>query len=104
MLATLIVEILNILDITTTEYALKKGLGEEHNPLMKKDKIRRAVYPLKLTIPLIIGYLKICSKNPSMRAGSKLALVILCGWFSAVDVNNLWVNMEEKRRLKKEKD
>lgn len=89
-----------MLDITTTEYALKKKLGEEGNPLMRKKNIRRAFYPLKFIFPIIVGYYKNYSNDPLLQLFSKIVLAIMGGGLSAVVINNLWIIFEMKKQIK----
>lgn len=58
LLLTIILEIMNIVDIATTEYMVeRRKLSKEMNPLAKNTIIRRGiVYPVKMSAPIIMEW------------------------------------------------
>lgn len=93
-------EILQLLDIGTTEYSIKKELAREGNPLVKTFKKRALIsYPLKITVPFwfYIGG----RVAPSLKTFTNIVAGIVALIQSGGIINNLYVIGSELKKKRK---
>ena len=104
---TIVLISLNIIDMTTTEYTLRKLNAYERNPLWKNNKKRLIMYPFKLILPIILEF----AGNYGEEMGflsirifaycTQIGLIIL---YSLIGLNNTWVLLTRKIELKRCRD
>lgn len=99
-------EILQLLDIGTTEYVIQNEIGDEVNPLMRKNDVRASFYTAKLATAPAFYFLNRWG-TPKWKHTKKLT-DILMGIFIGVEslavINNSYVignSLWEKRKNKR---
>ena len=97
---SVILEGLMIGDIASTEYAIKKGVCIERNPLLRNKKRRLAIYPLKLALPIILN---IISRSDSSSTTKIIGLTATSGltvFMTGVFINNLYQILRKDDKCK----
>lgn len=95
---TIILEGLTIADIATTEYAIKEKNCEESNPLWRNNKKRWAMYPFKLTVPIITNV--VSRLDPRTPIVGAIANSVLTIGMVGVIANNLYQILRKDGKCK----
>jgi hypothetical protein len=96
-LVSLVLVILNCLDVATTVYAMGQGYGMEANPLVNFGPVQflfKLFLPLMFVLPLVVAYrIAIKERRSRMAKGLCVLLIGVTLYLLVIVTNNLIILM-----------